>query len=433
MSFTLAEARAADAADKLRPLRDAFPSARGADLSRRQFAGAAAQSGGGADRHQVVEEEWGEELIRSWNSRDWIGAPQRVGAKIAPLIGAKPHEVIVTDSTSVNLFKLLVAAARLSDRKTLLSESGNFHTDLHIASGVADLLGLTLDIAPRAEVEARIGADTTLLLLTHVHYKTAERFDMARVTARAREAGAMTIWDLSHSAGAVPLDLNGAGAELAVGCGYKYLNGGPGAPAFLYVAEHLQERLVSPLARLDGPCRALRLHRRLRPRRRHRPLARRHPADAQPRRAGKRPRGVRRRYHGAAVDQVARDVRRLSRAYVEQRCPDLTCISPRGPEQRGSHISFRHPHAFEICQALIAADVIGDFRAPDVVRFGLTPLYLGFEDLWAGGRPDGGDHGQRKLARSEICGARQGDLDPPGGSFLLCPRNTCLLFSPEAP
>src|SRR6185436_19221123 len=133
-------------------------------------------------------------------------APQRVGAKLAPLLGAKPHEVIVTDSTSVNLFKLLVAAARLSDRKTLLSEAGNFHTDLHIASGVADLLGLTLDIAPRDEVERRLGADTALLLLTHVHYKTSARFDMAAVTARARAAGAITVWDLSHSAGAVPLD-----------------------------------------------------------------------------------------------------------------------------------------------------------------------------------------------------------------------------------
>src|SRR6185436_8872830 len=133
-------------------------------------------------------------------------APQRVGAKLAPLLGAKPHEVIVTDSTSVNLFKLLVAAARLSDRKTLLSEAGNFHTDLHIASGVADLLGLTLDIAPREEIERRLGPDTNLLLLTPVHYKTAARFDMAAVTDRAKAAGAMTVWDLSHSAGAVPLD-----------------------------------------------------------------------------------------------------------------------------------------------------------------------------------------------------------------------------------
>src|SRR3954468_3758247 len=255
MTFTLAEARAADAADPLRPLRARFHLPEGLIYLDGNSLGPLPKATV-ARLGTVIEEEWGEELIRSWNSRDWIGAPQRVGAMIAPLIGAKPHEVIVTDSTSVNLFKLLVAAARLSSRKTLLSEAGNFHTDLHIASGVADLLGLTLDIAPRAEIEPRIGADTNLLLLTHVHYKTAERFDMARVTAKAREAGAMTIWDLSHSAGAVPLDLNGSGAELAVGCGYKYLNGGPGAPAFLYIAEHLQERLVSPLRGWTGHAQA---------------------------------------------------------------------------------------------------------------------------------------------------------------------------------
>src|SRR6476660_774109 len=246
MSFTLAEAKAADAADPLRGYRDRFHLPEGVIYLDGNSLGPLPRAVAPHQR-DVVERDWADGLIRSWNSADWINAPQRVGAKLAPLIGAKPNEVIVTDSTSVNLFKLLVAAARLSHRKTLLSESGNFHTDLYIASGVADVLGMNLDIAPRAEVEERIGADTAVLLLTHVHYKTAERFDMARITAKAREAGATTIWDLSHSAGAVPLDLNGAGAELAVGCGYKYLNGGPGAPAFLYVAEPLQERLLSPL------------------------------------------------------------------------------------------------------------------------------------------------------------------------------------------
>jgi kynureninase len=183
---------------------------------------------------EVVEAEWGEELIRSWNSRGWIEAPQRVGAKIAPLIGAKPHEVIVADSTSVNLFKLIVAAAALSpERPVLLSEAGNFHTDLHIASGAAELARLRLDVVPREEIEPRLGGETNLLLLTHVHFKAGFRFDIADMTAKAKAAGARVIWDLSHSAGAVPLDLNGSGAELAIGCGYKYLNGGPGAPALL--------------------------------------------------------------------------------------------------------------------------------------------------------------------------------------------------------
>jgi kynureninase len=185
MSFTLAEAKAADAADPLRGLRARFHLPGDVIYLDGNSLGPLPKK---VAPHQraVVEQEWADGLIRSWNSADWINAPQRVGARIAPLIGAKPHEVIVTDSTSVNLFKLLVAAAKLSDRKTLLSESGNFHTDLHIASGVADVLGMTLDIAPRAAVEDRIGADTAVLLLTHVHYKSAERFDMARDLDQSR-------------------------------------------------------------------------------------------------------------------------------------------------------------------------------------------------------------------------------------------------------
>ena len=382
MSFTLAEARAADAADPLRPLRDRFHLPEGLIYLDGNSLGPLPRTAA-ARLHEVVTEEWGEELIRSWNSRDWIGAPQRVGAKIAPLIGAKPNEVLVADSTSVNLFKLLAAAARLSGRGTLLSESGNFHTDLHIASGVAELMGLDLDIAPRAEIESRIGPDINLLLLTHVHYKSAERFDMARITAKAKAAGAITVWDLSHSVGAVPLHLNEAGAELAVGCGYKYLNGGPGAPAFLYVAEHLQERLVSPLRGWMGHAEPFAFTDDYRPARGiDRFLAGTPPIlglaalesglDA---------------FEGVTMERLWTKSRALFdvfHALVEQRCPELQCISPRAEDARGSHISFRHPHAFEICQALIAAQVIGDFRAPDVVRFGLTPLYLGFEDVWTG-------------------------------------------------
>lgn len=281
----------------------------------------------------------------------------------------------------MNLFKLLVAAARLSDRPALLSESGNFHTDLHIASCVADLMNLRLDIAARAEVETRIGPDTNLLLLTHVHYKSAERFDIAHVTAKAQAAGAKVVWDLSHSVGAVPLHLNDAGAEFAVGCGYKYLNGGPGAPAFLYVAEHLQERLVSPLRGWMGHAEPFAFTDDYRPARgMDRFLAGTPPIlslialesgiDA---------------FEGVTMERLWTKSRAMFDVFyglAEQRCPELTCITPRGEEQRGSHISFAHPHAFEICQALIAAGVIGDFRAPDVIRFGLTPLYLGFEDIW---------------------------------------------------
>ncbi|HMG48889.1 MAG TPA: kynureninase [Allosphingosinicella sp.] len=380
MSFTLAEARAADAADSLRPCRERFHLPEGLIYLDGNSLGPLPKTAM-ARLREVVTEEWGAELIRSWNSRDWIGAPQRVGAKIAPLIGARPHEVIVTDSTSINLFKLLVAAARLSDRPVLLSEAGNFHTDLYIASGVADLLNLRLDIAPRDALERRLDADTNLLLLTHVHYKTAERYDMARVTARAKDAGATTVWDLSHSAGAVPLDLNGAGAELAVGCGYKYLNGGPGAPAFLYVAEQLQERLVSPLRGWMGHAAPFAFTDDYEP-----------AAGIDRMLAGTPPIlslaalecGID-AFEGVTIERLwskANALFDVFHALMEQRCPALACITPRIPEHRGSHISFKHPHAFEICQALIAAEVIGDFRAPDVVRFGLTPLYLGFEDVW---------------------------------------------------
>jgi kynureninase len=242
---------------------------------------------------------------------------------------------------------------------------------------------MRLEVLSRHLVEEAVGPETNLLLLTHVHYKSGARFDMAGLTARARAAGARTIWDLSHSAGAVPLRLNEDGAELAVGCGYKYLNGGPGAPSFLYVAEHLQEELVpllrgwmghaAPFAFTDEYVPAPGIARFL---------------------AGTPPilslmaleSGVE-SFEGADMDSLWAKSAALFDLFarlVEERCGGhgLKCISPPDPERRGSHISYRHEHAFEICQALIAADVIGDFRAPDVVRFGITPLYLGYDDVW---------------------------------------------------
>ncbi|MFC7498353.1 kynureninase [Enterovirga sp. GCM10030262] len=382
--MTLDDVRARDGADPLRACRDRFRLPDGLVYLDGNSLGALPKAAVARQR-EVVEREWGRSLIRSWNEHDWIGAPQRIGARIAPLIGAKPHEVIVADSVSVNLFKLITAAVALSpDRPVLLSEPGNFHTDLHVASGAAELVpDLRLETAPRDRIEAALGPDTNLLLLTHVHYKTGERFDMAGVTRAAKGAGALTLWDLSHSVGAVPLHLNRDGAELAVGCGYKYLNGGPGAPAFLYVAEHLQERLLptlrgwmghaAPFAFADDYVPAPGISRFL---------------------AGTPPMlsllalesGVE-SFDGVDMDAAwAKSIALfdLFAALVEECCAGhgLECITPRDPALRGSHISYRHPHAFEICQALIAAEVIGDFRAPDVIRFGLTPLYLGYEDIW---------------------------------------------------
>ncbi|HYE28185.1 MAG TPA: kynureninase [Allosphingosinicella sp.] len=381
MSRTLDEARALDGADPLRDFRDRFVLPEGVIYLDGNSLGALPRATVERQR-ALVEEEWGCELIRSWNTRGWIEAPQRIGAKIAALIGARPNEVIVADSTSVNLFKLIVAAAALSpDRRRLVSEAGNFHTDLHIASGAAELAGLTLDIVERDALDAAIGSDTNLLLLTHVHFKAGFRFDMAAVTARARAAGALTLWDLSHSAGAVPLDLNRDGAELAVGCGYKYLNGGPGAPAFLYVAEPLQERLLSPLRGWMGHADPFAFTDDYRPA----PGIDRFLAGTPPVLSLAALESGVESFGDTGMEVIwAKSVALfdLFADLVEAHCPGLVCISPREPDRRGSHISFRHPHAFEICQALIADGVIGDFRAPDVARFGLTPLYLGFEDVW---------------------------------------------------
>jgi kynureninase len=378
---TLDQARGLDAADPLRPFRDRFFLPEGIIYLDGNSLGALPKAA--VDRQRaMVEEEWGSELIRSWNTRGWIEAPQRVGAKIAALIGAKPNEVIVADSTSVNLFKLIVAAAALAPgRPQLLSEAGNFHTDLHIAAGAAELSGLRLDVVERESLDSAIGAETNLLLLTHVHFKAGFRFDMAEVTARAKAAGALTLWDLSHSAGAVPLDLNGDGAELAVGCGYKYLNGGPGAPAFLYVAESLQNRLMPPLRGWMGHAQPFAFSDDYRPA----PGVDRFLVGTPPMLSlGALESGVE-SFQGADMAALwAKSIALfdLFADLAEARCRGLECISPRDPEMRGSHISFRHAHAFELCQALIADGVIGDFRAPDVVRFGLTPLYLGFEDVW---------------------------------------------------
>jgi kynureninase len=380
VTITLDTVRALDAADPLRRFRDRFHLPEGLVYLDGNSLGAMPKSAAGRVR-ETVEAEWADELIRSWNTRGWIEAPQRVGAKIAGLIGAGPNEVIVADSTSVNLYKLIVAAAALApERRGLLTEAGNFPTDLHIARGAAELAGLKLEVAERASIEARLSADTSLLLLTHVHYKGGERFDMAAVTARAKAAGARVIWDLSHSAGAVPLDLKGAGAELAVGCGYKYLNGGPGAPAFLFVAEALQEQLISPLRGWMGHSAPFAFGDDYAPA----PGITRFLAGTPPILGLAALEAGVESFEGADMAALWAKSVKLFDLFAElmaERCPELSCISPREPERRGSHISFAHPHAFEICQALIADGVIGDFRAPDILRFGLTPLYLGFEDL----------------------------------------------------
>ena len=379
--MTLAQARALDVADPLAPFRDRFALPDGVIYLDGNSLGLLPH-GTPALLTDLAERQWGERLIRSWNE-GWIDAPARLGAKLAPLLGAAAHEVIVGDSTSANLFKLLVAALRHTSRTEIVSETGNFPTDLHIADGAAACVpGARLRAVPRADVQAALGPDTAVLLLTHVHYKTAERWDMAALTAAAHAAGALVLWDLSHSTGAVPLDLAAANVDLAVGCTYKYLNGGPGAPAFLYVAQALQEPLLSPLSGWMGHAEPFAFGDHYRPA----PGMKRWLAGTPPMLAmaaleagldlwADVPLPALWAKGAALFDILAAAGDRLG----------LPCITPRDPEQRGSHISFRHPHAYALSQALIARGVIGDFRAPDILRLGLTPLYLSHEDVWRAG------------------------------------------------
>ena len=380
--MTLAEAEALDAADPLASWRDRFVRPEGIIYLDGNSLGALPKATLAATS-DLVTRAWGERLIRSWNE-GWIDAPSRVGAMIAPLIGAAADEVIVCDSTSVNLYKLVVAALRLDPtRRVVVSEAGNFPTDLYVVEGaVAAVPGAELRVVERWALAEALGDDTALLLLTHVHYKTAERFDMAEWTARAHAAGALMCWDLSHSAGAVAVDLNAGRADLAIGCGYKYLNGGPGAPAFLYVAKRWQDTLQNPLSGWMGHAAPFDFVDDYRP------------APGMKRWLSGTPSviGLGALESGlaewAGVDM--RSIEAKSAAlwdifHAAGTAAGLECITPTDPAKRGSHISFRHPHAYEIVQALIARGVIGDFRDPDILRFGLTPLTLSHADVWRAG------------------------------------------------
>lgn len=376
--MTLDEARALDAADPLRRFRERFALPEGVIYLDGNSLGPLPRATVTA-MDDMVRRQWGERLIRGWNE-GWIDAPQRIGGKIARLIGADADEVIVADSTSANLFKAIVAALRRDPaRRTVVTELGNFPTDLHVAEGAVGCVeGARLKAVARGDLEAAIGDDTALLLLTHVHYKTAARFDMAAWTGRAHAAGALVLWDLSHSAGAVPVDLGGAGADLAVGCGYKYLNGGPGAPAFFYVVRRWQATLGNPLSGWMGHEAPFAMEDRYRPA----PGIRRWLAGTPP--------VIGMAALEAGVDLLleadmaaitAKSIGLFDAMAAIGDALGLDCVSPRDAAARGSHISFRHPQAYQLCQALIAEGVIGDFRDPDILRLGLTPLYLRFEDV----------------------------------------------------
>lgn len=379
--MTLDEARQLDGADPLREFRGRFDLPDGVIYLDGNSLGALPKATP-ARLEQVLRGEWGDGLIRSWNDADWITLPQRIGAKIAPLIGAGPDEVIVCDSVSVNLFKLIGAALNMRPgRKVILSEPGNFPTDLYMIAGL-EAQGLAeRRLAAPGDIEAALDGDVALLMLTHVHYKTGRTHDMVRLTKAAQDAGALVLWDLSHSGGAVPVDLTSCNADFAVGCGYKYLNGGPGAPAYAYVAKRHHAALSQPLTGWMGHAA---------------PFAFTDDYAPAP--------GVTRLLAGTpgilgiaalevgvdliaeiGIDRLAAKSRALSeffRECVAAGLPDLELVSPLDPLDRGSQLSFRHAQAYAICQALIARGIIGDFRDPDILRFGFAPAYVSFEDVF---------------------------------------------------
>ncbi|MEW6336020.1 MAG: kynureninase [Acidobacteriota bacterium] len=334
---------------------------------------------------RLVEEEWGRGLIRSWNAEGWVDLALRLGAAIAPLVGAGGDEVVVADSTSVNLFKLLAAALRMRrGRREILTDADNFPTDLYVAQGVADLLGgVEVRAIPRARLPEALDERVAVLMLTHVDFRTGEVLDAASLTAAAHRAGALALWDLAHSAGALPVRLVDWGADMAVGCGYKYLNGGPGAPSFAFVARRLQPELRQPLWGWFG----------------HRA-----PFDFSPRYLPAE--GIASLQSGTppvvglaalecGVATIARaGVERLRRksvaltelftALLDQEFGGrgIEVVSPRDPERRGSQVSIRHAEGYALTQALIARGVIPDFRAPDLIRFGFAPAYLRHVDVF---------------------------------------------------
>ena len=332
---------------------------------------------------RMMTQEWGDLLIRGWNSAGWYVQPRRVGDRIARLIGAPPDTVVMGDTLSIKVYQALSAALELNPaRRVVLSDSGNFPSDLYIAQGLLNSLarGYELKVVQPEAVEAAIDETIAATLITEVDYRTGRRHDMRRLTAAAHAAGALAIWDLAHSAGAVDVDVTAAGADFAVGCTYKYLNGGPGAPAFIYVAPAHAERARPSLSGWMGHEAPFAFDLDYRP-----------APGVERMRVGTPPVIALAALEAALdvwddvdiVDLRRRSIELSERfiAGVERACPDLRLGSPRDPQSRGSQVSFRHPQGYAVMQALISQGVIGDFRAPDVLRFGFTPLYLGDDDI----------------------------------------------------
>ena len=374
----LAEAARRDDADPLRHLRDRFALPAGVVYLDGNSLGPLPKSTAAA-MADAVTVQWGDDLIGGWTRHGWIDLPRRVGGQIAGLLGVGPDEVLVVDSVSVNLFKVLTALVRNSgSRRVILTEAGNFPTDLHVAEGVADVTGCRVVAVGREELVSRIDEQTAVVLLTHVHYRTAERFDIHAIQRAAGDVP--VVWDLSHSVGAVPLRLADEGARYAVGCGYKYLNGGPGAPGFVHIARDRQNAMRPALQGWMGDARPFDFRDDYRP-----------AAGIDRFRVGTPPvlstlalaEGVA-TFGGVDMDAAWRKSQALFDLLVSlmaEYAADFRLITPTAASRRGSHASFAHENAWPINNALIARGVIGDFRTPDVLRLGLTPLYTRFVDI----------------------------------------------------
>jgi kynureninase len=381
-----------DRQDALAPLRDEFDLPDGVIYLDGNSLGARPKAAL-ARAQAVVAEEWGKDLIRSWNNAGWFDLPSRLGNKLAPLVGAAADELVVTDSTSINLFKVLAAALHMqaknpatANRRVIVTERSNFPTDIYIAQGLTSWLerGYSLRLVDKVEdLPTAINQDVAVVMLTQVNYRTGNQLNMAELTEHAHDKGALIIWDLAHSAGALPVDLNGAKADFAVGCTYKYLNGGPGSPAFAWVATRHHAQFRQPLSGWWSHAAPFAMQPHFEP-----------------------TSGIRQALCGtqavvslalvecgldvfAKTDMNAIRAKSLALtdlfiALVEEQCAShpLTLATPREHAKRGSQVSIAHPHGYAVMQALIARGVIGDYREPEIMRFGFTPLYTSFADVW---------------------------------------------------
>jgi kynureninase len=389
--ITRADCVARDERDPLRALRARFELPQGLIYLDGNSLGARPKAAL-ARAQEVVAREWGQDLIKSWNTAGWFDLPKRLGNRLAPLIGAKEGEVVVTDTTSLNLFKALAAALQLqaqgpgAGRRTIVTERSNFPTDIYMAEGLTRWLqqGYRVHLVDSVEeIPAAVDADCAVLMLTHVNYRTGYQHDMAALTRHAHAAGALAVWDLAHSAGAVPVDLHGAEADFAVGCTYKYLNGGPGAPAFIWVPQRHQAAFAHPLtgwwshakpfamshgfAACEGIGRAL--------------------CGTQPVLSLSLVECGLEIFEETSMDAIRAKSLALTDLFIE--LVESTCaghplglVTPREHARRGSQASFTHPHGYAVMAALIARGVIGDYREPEIMRFGFTPLYTSFADVW---------------------------------------------------